>query len=510
MTSTVRLQAQLTDSVVEYLDTAYLTKYDDFNQARARFVRDTVSGPMFREPLFEIQDRYPLSTFTVEQFLASSSALPGLRSDKERAALASLFETSVRGELYEHQVAAARSTLVDRRNVIITTGTGSGKTLAFLLPTLLAIFAEALGDSRRARWQSAGEMPEKAWWRESPRRFKARRSAQCRLPGIRAMLMYPLNALVQDQIEGLRRILDSPRADAVYETLFAGERIFFGQYNGATPGKRRPDDANSLNDCAERLALIERECHDAGPEHRHRMARPFGSELLTRWDMQTAPPDILITNYSMLAVMLVRDIELPILEATRVWLEADRSNTFSLVIDELHSYRGTAGTEISYILKTFLHRIGLSPDHPQLRIIGTSASLEDSATGGRDPQFLSDFFGTTRTSARFNVISGPKVSYLRDSVRPLRSLARIFAEHSRRSGTADSIKATHAELCAATSDGTGKRSLGQTLNDLHVEDALKELAAQKAAELKDDAIATPPLTLREIADGLFAGDAEAA
>ncbi len=49
--------------------------------------------------------------------------------------------------------------------------------------------------------------------------------------------MYPLNALVQDQVENLRKVLDSEQADTVYDTLFNGERIFFGQYNGATPGK---------------------------------------------------------------------------------------------------------------------------------------------------------------------------------------------------------------------------------------------------------------------------------
>ena len=229
MTSTVRIQSQIANSVVEYLDTAYLTKYDDFNEVRARFVRDTVSGPMFREPLFEMQDRYPLSKHTVDGFLAASDVLPGLKSQDEREAVASLFLSAIRGELYEHQVAALQSTLVDKRHVIITTGTGSGKTLAFLLPTLLAIIAEALGDKRRPRWRLAGKRPEEPWWRENPRRFKARRSADGRRPAIRSILMYPLNALVQDQVEGLRRVLDSPRADEVYGALFGGERIFFGQ-----------------------------------------------------------------------------------------------------------------------------------------------------------------------------------------------------------------------------------------------------------------------------------------
>jgi ATP-dependent helicase YprA (DUF1998 family) len=73
----------------------------------------------------------------------------------------------------------------------------------------------------------------------------------------------------------------------------------------------------------------------------------------------------------MLAVMLVRDRESQMFQATKDWLAADRAHRFTLVIDELHSYRGTAGTEISYILKTFLGRIGLAPAVPVQRYLRT-------------------------------------------------------------------------------------------------------------------------------------------
>src|SRR5215510_1419126 len=103
---------------------------------------------------------------------------------------------------------------------------------------------------------------------------------------------------------------------------------------------------------------------------------PDGSEMWSRWDMQTSPPDILITNYSMLNIMLMRSVEANIFEATRRWLSASNRNVFHLVIDELHSYRGTPGTEVGYLLRALLHRLGVTPDSPQLRIIGTSASME--------------------------------------------------------------------------------------------------------------------------------------
>ena len=89
-----------------------------------------------------------------------------------------------------------------------------------------------------------------------------------------------------------------------------------------------------------------------------------GSELITRWDIQEAPPDILITNYSMLSIMLLRDREQRLLDETREWIKESEHNRFYLVVDELHSYRGTGGTEISYTIRAFLDRIGLSPRPP--------------------------------------------------------------------------------------------------------------------------------------------------
>jgi DEAD/DEAH box helicase domain-containing protein len=164
MNTAVRVQSKIIDSTIEYLNTAYLTKYDDFNDARTAFVRDVASGPMFRDPLFEVQDRYPYSGQNLDAFLASSGVLPGLRSATERQLIAKLFSTIAPGELYQHQVNALSASLVEGRNVVVTTGTGSGKTLAFLLPTLLAIFREALGDKDRPRWTLAGQPPEDPWW----------------------------------------------------------------------------------------------------------------------------------------------------------------------------------------------------------------------------------------------------------------------------------------------------------------------------------------------------------
>ena len=84
--------------------------------------------------------------------------------------------------------------------------------------------------------------------------------------------------------------------------------------------------------------------------------------MWSRWDMQDHAPDILITNYSMLNIMLMRGVEAGIFDQTRSWLQADPSHVFHLVVDELHTYRGTPGTEVAYLIRVLLDRIGLRPE----------------------------------------------------------------------------------------------------------------------------------------------------
>jgi len=134
-------------------------------------------------------------------------------------------------------------------------------------------------------------------------------------------------------------------------------------------------------------------------------ADPLQGEMLTRWDMIASPPDILVTNYSMLNAMLMRDLEEPIFEQTREWLAADPKNVFSLIVDELHLYRGTQGSEVAMIVRSLLSRLGLEPDSPQLRCVSTSASLTDDESG---LEYLQAFFGVDKTS--FFVTAGKPMS----------------------------------------------------------------------------------------------------
>lgn len=108
--------------------------------------------------------------------------------------------------------------------------------------------------------------------------------------------------------------------------------------------------------------------------------------------MQETPPDIFITNYSMLNIMLMRNREDSIFAKTKEWLEEDTvNNIFHLIVDELHLNRGSSGTELALLLRLVEYRLGLNPGHPQLRILASSASLDPNDNESK--KYITDFFG---------------------------------------------------------------------------------------------------------------------
>ena len=281
----------------------------------------------------------------------------------------------------------------------MTTGTGSGKTECFLVPVLAELMRES------AQWTVPGLRPPTwDWWDDRHRTMQgqnpryaqrvSQRGHETRPAAIRALLLYPLNALVEDQLVRLRVTLDSA-ARAWLDTHRLGNRIYFGRYTSRTPmagfpiRKKERDLAKELQDFAREAQAV------AGSDAAlfFQTLDMGGAEMWSRWDMQDHPPDLLITNYSMLNIMLMRSIEAGIFDQTRAWLAADRTRVFHLVVDELHTYRGTPGTEVAYLLRVLLDRLGLTSDSEQLRIIASSASLEAGESGRK---YLEEFFGRPR------------------------------------------------------------------------------------------------------------------
>lgn len=303
-------------------------------------------------------------------------------------------------ELYSHQWESLEKVIVKGQDLVVTTGTGSGKTECFLLP----LFAQLAYESRA--WPAAAAEPvRRFWWRAQPTARNGDRVAQWghihRPAALRAIILYPLNALVEDQLRRLRTALDHPSIHHWLDKQRGGNRITFGRYTGQTPLSGIKDHAQRvgqlrdvLREMDEHYRAVQQEVQ-AGkrdPEVLDYSPRPDGGEMWSRWDMQETPPDILITNYSMLNIMLMRSIEQDMFEQTRAWLAepGHPERQFFLIIDELHAYRGTPGTEVAYILRLLLTRLGLTPDSPKLRILTTTASINDDAKGRA---FLREFFG---------------------------------------------------------------------------------------------------------------------
>jgi len=307
--------------------------------------------------------------------------------------------------LYQHQRDVFEEVVINGRDAVVTTGTGSGKTECFLLPILAAIVRESIvwtaPDQRSDEWD---------WWNHSTMQGQRHRWAdrvgqryhETRPAAIRALILYPLNALVEDQLARLREALDSPGARFWLRDNRQGNMIYFGRYTGRTPisGDRNPSNISRLRN---ELLSIHQDAQAVSGNAAQRFFQSLdGAEMWSRWDMQDAPPDILITNYSMLNIMLMRSIENPIFDQTRQWLSQSSDNVFHLVVDELHTYRGTPGTEVAYLLRVLIDRLGLHPESDQLRIISSSASLDSGISG---LQYLEQFFARDRS--RFCVIGGP-------------------------------------------------------------------------------------------------------
>jgi DEAD/DEAH box helicase domain-containing protein len=499
---------------LSYLDTAFRIGDPSVAEERRRLLRSP--GTLCTEPLVEPLPQYEPASLAFHDLVdvpaAGFDPLVGFDRSERKAfvelVLAGLFPSRsphpedgrvstsrvAKFAPYTHQLEMLRRGIGSGTPGIVTSGTGSGKTEAFLLPLLAALTKEAkrawpppkpgyLGrrwwqdqasgrpyerEDRRGRTMSGLPKGTTASQRNPERTpFRPHREGETREAALRALILYPMNALVEDQLVRLRKALDSREAREVMDREFAGNRIFFGRYTGKSPvtGHESHPGFRTLLSLATNSPDLERPAAGLGGgdgrpgptlgeirkrvvnqrkrkqqelfsemvelEENQRSARlhawceenpggrpseaeasrapsalgkdaPFmfpsvdGAELVSRWDMQLTPPDILITNVSMLSAMLTREVDRPIFSKTLDWLERPDSY-FYLILDELHLQRGSTGTEVAYLLRLLLARLGLDrPEHRhKLRVLASSASLPadppTEAEGSAD--YLWEMFG---------------------------------------------------------------------------------------------------------------------
>lgn len=438
------------ENFIRYVETAFGTKFDGIEKERYALLNyDKV---FYRKPWIEPLPDYISSNTKIDDLTLSDlgNALNSHEADTFKTLVKTgLFQSTIK--LHSHQAEMLKRAL-EGNNCIITSGTGSGKTESFLLP----LFAQLAKEFANWPIPHAKSATVNTWWKEraeggltatqivNTSNFTLsdaarQRNHERRKAGVRALILYPMNALVEDQMTRLRKALDSDDTRQWLNTNANGNAIYFGRYNGSSPvagelkkitengpvtNKRKISqlvkELRQIELDSDRVAQYIREAAKSTKEAKDLKSffqRLDGSEMRSRFDMQVSPPDILITNYSMLSIMLMREIDSGIFDETKEWLacedlpeterEAAKSNrVFHLIIDELHLYRGTQGTEVAYLLKLVLNRLGLHPEHPQLRILASSASLEAGDENSKN--FVCDFFGVSKGhfDRKFKLIEG--------------------------------------------------------------------------------------------------------
>lgn len=388
-----KLVAQLEEAYLKYVDTSYWLDSPTAMAERAALLGKSkrLFSDVFIEPVLPYAETEDFSELCLELGLDEGLLTPVVK------ALMPWNKDVEKIRLRKHHADSLRISFSQvpngPRHPVVTSGTGSGKTEAFWLPIILRLAIEANS------WDSAVSGPN-TWWKGMNPDFVALRSNETRPAAMRAMVLYPTNALVEDQMTRLRKTISEMRSLSEFQPLW------FGRYTGSTigsGGQRDKDDPTfatvvaALNEADAEVRGLQNS--DLSDQEKEDLLAQFGNfesgEMLCRWDMIEHCPDVMITNYSMLNVMLMREIEDPIFEATKEWLQASEDNVFTLVVDELHLYRGTAGSEVAMIVRKLLKRLGLSPDSSNLRIIATSASMEADT---QSREYLESFFGSSGES----------------------------------------------------------------------------------------------------------------
>lgn len=254
--------------------------------------------------------------------------------------------------LHKHQEEAFRKAS-EGKNLVVSTGTGSGKTESFLLPIMNHLMQE----------KEKGHLCD----------------------GVRALIIYPMNALANDQLKRLREVF------ANYSS------ITFGAYTGET-----------AKEYSEGLAKFKELNH----------TEPLPNERIDRATMTDHPPHILITNYAMLEYLMLRPKD-------NTFFDGKYADYWKyIILDEAHTYTGATGIEVSMLLRRVVNRLRY-PE--QVQFILTSATL---GGGKEDDGAIVDFARRLCCEKQFDSTSIVRASRcaieVSDETQPIKS--NIYGE----------------------------------------------------------------------------------
>ena len=320
---------------------------------------------------------------------------------------------------FAHQVKALTNALKGK-DLFVSTGTGSGKTECFLWPIIARAIEESL---------------------DRPDDFK--------MPAVRTLIIYPMNALVSDQLARFRKIMGSEEFLKIF-TSSGAERIpHFGMYTGRTPysGESKKQNNIVLAETYRAQYLVDESAPEEEKKEQLRKIKglksinkypsryggqeglqtfidnlensihqpgPYDAEYITRFEIQAYTPDILITNYSMLEYMLMRQMEAGIWDNTKEWLKKSEKNRLLIVLDEAHMYRGSSGGEIALLLDRLFSRLDIPLSKVQFILTtasmpteneGTIAHFFNGLTGKQYSECVPLFGDKEKTRTKFRVMT---------------------------------------------------------------------------------------------------------
>ena len=377
--------------LLTYITTEYLGKNDALRAVCEKELQE--QGVLYQEPYIEANRAYSV----VENGITSAALDTDIKKFMLGMAKRGL---GVFLNPYRHQIEALEA-FSRGEDILVSTGTGSGKTECFMWPIAVKLTLEMM---------------------RSPKTWSQR--------GVRVIMLYPMNALVSDQMGRLRRMIgNGPNGfhDLLKELGLDGRVPQFGMYTGRTPyfgdsdkGKNKDLARTYENDLLKQSDEVKAKLAELGklpskkdlPSFVERLKNnapiltdPEDAELVTRQEMQRFCPDILITNYSMLEYILMRPIERNIWDKTSAWLESAPQNKLLFVLDEAHMYRGSSGGEVALLIRRVLHKLGI--DRSRVQFILTSASVPPEETEKkRVYQFACELTAQSVQNHHFRLIQG--------------------------------------------------------------------------------------------------------
>ena len=301
----------LNRSMPVHLPDEFQKRFQSFLKDEGEYAENGLN--LVKEPLVELAPDYKTAKESLQKLSNDGNLHPAVAKafanyllDRDDADPAGVFP-------YDHQ---AQSLLAvnEGKNLVVCTGTGSGKTECFLLPLVNAIYKEHA---------EKGSSYDKH---------------------VRALILYPMNALVNDQIRRLRKLLK-----------YLPE-VTFGRFTGETDHEIEDlqDEDTFRNEWKENFPAI---TDDNGKDE-----SSLSNEYRFRSQWDDGGADILVTNFAMLERLLL-------LPDTKLF---DKPWRF-IVLDEAHSYTGSAGTEIAWLVRRLENR--LPKGDRKLQYLATSATL---------------------------------------------------------------------------------------------------------------------------------------